>query len=59
LLETIAIHGKIQNLNSNGLSGRNSLMIQMIIIVMTRNDCEDEKNNFEFKNGNYEKTKKL
>lgn len=31
----------------------------MIMILMTRNDCEEDKNNFEFKNGNYEETKNL
>ena len=28
------------------------------MIVMTKNDCADDKNNFEFKNGNYENTQK-
>jgi hypothetical protein len=27
------------------------------MIVVTKNDFEDDKNNFEFKNGNYEKKK--
>jgi len=26
------------------------------MILMTKNDCEDDKNNFEFRNGNYEET---
>ena len=58
-MKTNAIHSKkIQNSNLNGLSGKNSLVILVIIMVMAKNDFEDDKNNFEFKNDNNDKTKK-
>ena len=58
-MKTNAIHSKkIQNSNLNGLSGKNNLVILVIIMVMAKNDFEDDKNNFEFKNDNNDKTKK-